>query len=98
MTKWARILKDDTVITKRAKGGQVRSEKAYRAGTETPLPQAHLEELQSRGSAEEIDQPEGKGTDKAGNVVDRASPEVAPAPPGSPGDDASKPVVDKKKT
>lgn len=91
MTKWARILKDDTVITKRAKGGQVRSEKAYRAGTETPLPNAHLEELTARGSAEEIDQPEGKGTDKAGNVVDRTDARVAPPPPGSAGDDASTP-------
>lgn len=98
MTKWAKILKNDTVITKRAKGGQVRSEKAYRAGTETPLPQAHLDELLSRGSAEEIEQPEGLGTDKAGNVVRRDPPEVAPAPPGSAGDDASKPGADKKKS
>lgn len=73
MTKWARILKDDTIVTKRAKGGQVRSELGFTKGTDTPIKADHLVILVERGSAEEIDPPANQGTDKKGRVVDRST-------------------------
>lgn len=71
-TKWAVITKDHTVIVKASRSGVSRSEKDFKAGPD-PVPVTHqqLEALLAAGAAEEVEAPEGKGTDKTGAVVDR---------------------------